>query len=145
MISGIVMVLTVIWVYQTALREKTENLLMWVGISAAVFLGVVTLFYFLDVGILESFRSSESTEGYERDLMSVGDRKNEGGFEGFKGVLVSTIFELLPAIAGFLAVAVLRAKFILKAALTPANLFSGIKETFVSIGGSFKSTAEKEE
>ncbi len=145
MISGIIMVFAVIWVYQTALREKTENLLFWVAVSGVVFLGVVGLFYFIDVATLESFRGSESTPGYERDLMSVGDRKNEGGFEGFKGVLLSTFFELMPAVAGFLAVAVVRVKFILKAAFTPANLFSGLSEMFASIGGSFKSTSAKEE
>jgi hypothetical protein len=145
MISGIVMLLTVIWVYRTALKEKTENMMFWVAGAAAIFLGVVAVAYFLDVATLEAFRDSKSTPDYERDLLSVGDRKNEGGFEGFGGVLLSTFFELMPAIAGFLVVAVLRVKFILKAAFTPANLFSGISETFSSIGGSFKSTAKEEE
>jgi hypothetical protein len=145
MISGIVMVLAIIWVYQTALKEKTDNLMLWVGLSAVAFLAVVVLFYFIDVATLETFRASESTEGYERDLMSVGDRKNEGGFEGARGVFLSTFFELMPAVAGFLAVAFIRTKFILKAALTPANLFSGLTEMFASIGNSFKTTATKEE
>lgn len=145
MIGGIVLVFAAIWVYQTALREKTENMLFWVAAAAVAFLLVQYVFVWLDIYILESFRGSESTAGYERDLMTVGDRKNEGGFEGGKGVLLSTFFELMPPIAGFLAVAAIRTKFILKAAFTPANLFSGIKEMFVSIGGSFKSTTEKEE
>jgi len=145
MISGIVMVFAVIWVYQTALKERTKNLLFWVAGAGVVFLGVVGLFYFLDIATLESFRSSESTPGYEKDLLSVGDRKNEGGFEGFKGVFLSTFFELMPAIAGFMAVAALRVKFLLKAAFTPANLFSGLSEMFASISGSFKSTTVKEE
>ena len=144
MITGIVMLLTVIWVYQTARREKTENMMMWVAGAAAVFLGVVALTYFFDVATLEAFRSSESTEGYERDLMSVGDRKNEGGFEGFKGIFLSTFFELMPAVTAFLTVAFLRVKFILKAAFTPVNLFSGISEMFSSIAASFKSTKEAE-
>lgn len=145
MIGGIVMVFAVIWAYQTAIKEKTENLLFWVAAAAVAFLVVQYAFVWLDIYILESFRGSESTEGYERDMVSVGDRKNEGGFEGFKGMFLSTFFELMPPIAGFLAVAAVRVKFILKAAFTPANLFSGITEMFVSIGGSFKSTATKEE
>lgn len=145
MIWGIVLVLTTIWVYQTALREKTENMMFWVAGSAAVFLAVVFVFVLLDVSILEAFRGSESTPGYERDVLTVGDRKNEGGFEGFKGVFLSIFSELMPAVAGFLVVAVLRAKFILKAAFTPANLFSGLGDMFSSIGQSFKSTATKEE
>jgi hypothetical protein len=51
------------------------------------------------------------------------------------------IFELLPPTAGVLAVAFIRTRFILKEALTPANLFSGIKEMFVSIKNSFKTTS----
>lgn len=145
MIWGIMLLLTTIWVYQTALKEKTENMMYWVAGCALVFLGVVFLFVLLDVSILEAFRSSESTAGYERDIVSVGDRKNEGGFEGFKGVFLSTFSELMPGIAGFLTVAAIRTKFILKAAFTPANLFSGLSDMFSSIGNSFKSTAAKEE
>lgn len=144
MISGIIMVLVVIWVYQTALKAKTDNLLFWVAASGVIFLGVVGIFYFIDVATLESFRSSESTPGYEKDLLSVGDRKNEGGFEGGKGILLSTFFELMPSVAGFFAVAAFRVKFILKTTFAPANLFSGISEMFVSIGGSFKSTAAQD-
>jgi hypothetical protein len=145
MISGAIMILVVIWFYQTARQQKVDNLLYWVAGAGLLFLGVVFLFDVLNVSILESFRGSESTEGYEKDLMSVGDRKNEGGFEGAKGVLLSSFFELVPSIAGFLAVAVLRVKFILKTSFTPANLFSGITELFVSIKNSFKSTAVNEE
>lgn len=145
MIWGIMLLLTTIWVYQTALKEKTENMMYWVAGSALVFLGVVFLFVLVDISILEAFRSSEGGADYERDIISVGDRKNEGGFEGFKGTFLSTFSELMPGIAAFLTVAFLRAKFILKAAITPANLFSGIGEMFSSIGQSFKSTSAKDE
>jgi hypothetical protein len=145
MISGIIMVFAVIWVYQAAIKQKTENLLFWVAAGGVVFFATLVLFDFLNVYILESFRGSESTAGYEKDLLSVGDRKNEGGFEGFKGVFLSVFFELMPPIAAFLSVAVFRAKFILKAAFTPANLFSGLGDMFISIGNSFKSTTAKEE
>ncbi len=145
MISGIVMVFAVIWVYQAALKQKTENLLFWVAAGGVVFFATLVVFDFLNVYILESFRGSESTAGYEKELLSVGDRKNEGGFEGVKGVFLSVFFELMPPVAAFLAVAVFRAKFILKAAFTPSNLFSGLTDMFNSVGGSFKSTATKEE
>jgi len=145
MIGGIVLVFATIWAYQTAIREKTENMLFWVAAAAVAFLVVQYAFVWLDIYILESFRGSESTAGYERDVLSVGDRKNEGGFEGFKGVFLSTFFELMPPIAGFLTVAAIRVKFILKAAFTPANLFSGLGDMFSSIGNSFKSTTTKEE
>jgi hypothetical protein len=144
MISGIVMVFAVIWVYQAAIKQKTENLLFWVAAAGVVFFATLVVFDFLNVYILESFRSGESTAGYEKDLLSVGDRKNEGGFEGFKGVFLSVFFELMPPLAAFLAVAVFRTKFILKASFAPANLLSGLGEMFVSIGNSFKSTDVEE-
>lgn len=145
MISGVVMVFAVIWMYQGAMKAKVENVLFWTAVGAVAFFATVALFDWLNVLILESFRGSESTPGYEKDLASVGDRKNEGGFEGFKGVLLSTFFELMPPLAGFLVVAFVRTKFVLKASLTPANLFSGLADMFSSIGASFKSTAVKEE
>ena len=41
MIWGIMLLLTTIWVYQTALKEKTENMLYWVAGCALVFLKAV--------------------------------------------------------------------------------------------------------
>ena len=85
---------------------------------------------------MEAFKADP--EGYERDLTSVGDRKNEGGFQGFWGVMMSLFFELFPPAAGFIAVALVKALVILKQPLTMANLFGGVKEMFVSIKNSFK-------
>lgn len=139
MIGGILMVLAVIWVYQTANKAKVSNPLMWVGIAAAVFFVVQMLLVQANVFILEAMRGSESSANYERDLLSVGDRKNQGGFQGIGGYLLSVFFELMPPIAGVLAVAVLRLKFITKESFSIGNLFSGIKEMFSSISQSFKS------
>ena len=132
MIGGIVMILVALWVYQSAMRANVSNVIMWVAISAAAFFVVQTLLVQFNIYILEAVRSSESGTGYEREILTVGDRKNEGGFQGFGGVLLSTFFELMPPIAGFLAVAVIRNKFILKEPMNIANLFSGIKESFKS-------------
>ncbi len=138
MIGGVIMVLCCIWVYQSLVRVNKENAAMWIAISAAVFFGVQFLLVDLNVYILEALK--DAPEGYERELTSVGDRKNEGGFQGFFGVLLSLFFELMPPFAGFLAVAFVRTKFILNEALTPANLFSGIKDMFSAIKQSFKET-----
>ena len=138
MIGGIIMILAVLWVYQTAMRAKTPNVLMWVAISAAVFFTVQMLLVQANVYILESIRASTGGSDYERDLLSVGDRKNQGGFQGFGGYLISVFFELMPPLAGFLAVAVMRVKFITKESFSVEHLFSGIKEMFKSISQSFK-------
>jgi hypothetical protein len=139
MIGGILMVLAVIWVYQSANKAKVPNPLLWVGVAAAVFFVVQMLLVQANVFILESIRGGEADANYERDLLSVGDRKNQGGFQGIGGYLLSIFFELVPPLAGILAVAFVRLKFITKESFSVGNLFSGIKEMFTSISQSFKS------
>ncbi|MBL1263772.1 hypothetical protein [Candidatus Methylomicrobium oryzae] len=138
MIGGILMVLAVIWVYQSVNKAKVSNPLMWVAIAAGVFFVVQMLLVQANVFILEAVRGSESSGDYERDLLSVGDRKNQGGFQGVGGYLLSVFFELMPPLAGVLAVAFVRLKFITKESFSIGNLFSGIKEMFTSISQSFK-------
>lgn len=138
MIGGIIMIFTVLWVYQSAVKVKSDKVLMWVAISAGVFFAVQMLLVQANVYILESIRGSGADSSYERDLLSIGDRKNEGGFQGAGGFLLSIFFELMPPIAGFLAVAVMRLKFITKESFNVSNLFGGIKDMFKSVAQSFK-------
>jgi len=138
MIGGIIMIFTVLWVYQSAVKVKSDKILMWVAISAGVFFAVQTLLVQANVYILESIRGSGADSSYERDLLSIGDRKNEGGFQGAGGFFLSVFFELMPPIAGFLAVAVMRLKFITKESFNISNLFGGIKDMFKSVVQSFK-------
>lgn len=138
MIGGIIMIFAVLWVYQSAMKAKSDKVLMWVAISAGVFFAVQMLLVQANVYILEALRGSEGGNSYERDLLSVGDRKNEGGFQGVGGFFLSVFFELMPPIAGFLAVAVVRLKFITKESFNMGNLFSGIKDMFKSVAQSFK-------
>ncbi|PPC90495.1 MAG: hypothetical protein CTY34_07570 [Methylobacter sp.] len=143
MIGGIIMIFAALWVYQSALKAKVSNVLMWVGVCVVAFFVTQTLLVQVNVYILELIRESESTAGYERDLTSIGDRKNEGGFQGVLGVLLSVFFELMPPLVAFLVVAIIRAKFVLKAGFSLDVLFGGFKEVFESIKQSFK-PAEKE-
>ena len=138
MIGGIIMVLALIWVYQSGTKAKVNNVIMWVMISAVVYWGSQFLLVGTSNYLIESMRATEGGEGYERDVISVGDRKNLGGFQGGKGTFVSVFFELFPPIAGFLLVALMRTKFMLKESLTKANLFSGLGDMFKSIKESFK-------
>lgn len=140
MIGGIVMIFVALWIYQSAMKAKTSNVMMWVAIGAVAFFVVQLGFIDINLYILESIRGSEGGSDYERDLTTVGDRKNEGGFQGFGGVLLSTYLELMPSIVGFLAAAFIRLKFITKEPLTVGNLFGGLKEMFQSIKQSFKTT-----
>jgi hypothetical protein len=133
------MILAVLWIYQSAIKAKVSNPLMWVAIGAGVFFVVQMLLVQANVFILESIRGSGADANYERDLLSIGDRKNEGGFQGVGGFLLSVFFELMPPLAGVLAVAFVRLKFITKESFSVGNLFGGIKEMFTSITKSFKS------
>lgn len=142
MIGGIIMIFVAVWVYQSAVKANVSNVLMWVGISVVAFFVVQTLLVQLNVYILESIRGSEANAGYERDLISIGDRKNQGGFQGAGGFLLSIFFELMPPLAGFLVVALIRTKLMLKEKISVTNLFSGLKELFQSIKQSFE-TADK--
>lgn len=142
MIGGIVMILVALWIYQSAMRAKTSNVIMWVAIGAVTFFVVQLGFIDLNLYILEAIRSGEGGSDYERDLISVGDRKNEGGFQGFGGVLLSVYLELMPSIVGVLAAALIRVKFITKEPITVGNLFGDVKEMFQSIKQSFKTAGQ---
>ena len=138
MIGGVIMVLTTIWIYQTLIKVKKGNTLLWVAGCAGLFLIMQFLFYTIDVEIVDALDGKDPSDAYERDLTSVGDRKTQ---EGVGGAILPRFLELLPPIAGFLSVAIVRLLFITKEALTPANLFSGLKDLFSSIKNSFKTSS----
>jgi len=132
MIGAIVMILAVIWIYQSAVKANTPNLMMWVGIAGAVFLASQVLLIDVNVYLLEAFRGSEGGKDYERDLASVGDRKNEGGFQGAGGVLLSMFLELMPPLVGLVIVGLIRLKFIINQPFALQILFSGLTDIFSS-------------
>ncbi len=137
MISGMVMIFVALWFYQSAVKAKLSNVLMWVAIGAIGFFVLQALLVNVNIYILESFRASEGGSGYE--AIQGADRKNEGDFLGFAGILKSLYLELSPSIVGFVAIAFVRLKFVTKESFSVANLFSGLKEMFQNIKHSFKS------
>lgn len=137
MISGMVMILVALWFYQSAVKAKVGNVLMWVAIGAIGFFALVWVLQSVNIYILESLRASEGGSGYE--AIQGADRKDPGDFLGFAGVLKSLYFELSPSIISFVAIAFVRLKFITKESFSVGNLFGGIKEMFQAIKQSFKS------
>ena len=137
MISGMVMIFVALWFYQSAVKAKASNVIMWVAIGAVGFFVLQLLLVNVNIYILESFRASEGGAGYE--AIQGADRKNEGDFLGFAGILKSLYLEISPSIVGFLAIAFVRLKFITKESFSVANLFGGLKEMFQNIKQSFKS------
>ncbi len=138
MIGGLIGILTLIWVYQTATKANVNNVMMWVIVCTVVYMASQFILIGAANYLVESMRAAQGGEGYERDVLSVGDRKNMGGFQGGKGIFMSVFFELFPPIAGFMLVALVRTKFVLKESITKDNLFSGIGAMFKSIKDSFK-------
>jgi hypothetical protein len=136
MISGMVMIFVALWFYQSAMKAKATNVMMWVAIGAVGFFALVWAMQSINIYILESLRASEGGTGYE--AVQGADRKNAGDFLGFAGILKSLYFELSPSIISFLAIAFVRLKFITKESFSVANLFGGIKEMFLVIKQSFK-------
>lgn len=138
MIGGIVMVLTVIWVYQSLMKAKKGNVLFWVAGCAALFFASEFIAQIFCIEIIDALGGKDIGGEYDPSLVEVRDRKTS---EGPGGTIMPIICELLPSIAGFMIVAVIRTLFIMKESLTPANLFSGVKEMFASIKNSFKSSS----
>ena len=136
MISGMVMIFVALWFYQTAVQANVSNVLMWVAIGAVGFFILQLLLVNLNIYILESFRANEGGAVYE--AVQGADRKNEGDFLGFAGILKSLYLEVSPSVIGFLAIAVARLKFLTKEGFSVGNLFSGLKEMFLNIKQSFK-------
>lgn len=137
MIGGVVMVLVAIWAYQSLMKVKKPNVLLWVAGCAAVFFATEFLTQIFCIEIIDALGGKDIGGEYDPTLTDVGDRKTQ---EGAGGWFMPVVCELLPSAAGVLVVAVIRTQFILKETLTPANLFSGIKEMFVSIKDSFKTS-----
>ena len=138
MIGGVVMILTAIWVYQTLIKVKKTNLLYWVAGAALLFFTTEFVSQLFCIEIIDALNGKDIGGNYEPGLTDIGDRKTqELAGDNF---LMSFVCELMPTILGVLAVAVVRTLFITKEALNVANLFSGIKELFISIKDSFKTT-----
>jgi uncharacterized membrane protein len=147
MIGAMVMIFVAIWIYQSAIKNNTGNAIMWACLAAGVFMIAQLLLVNFQVFLLEEKRGGEYDHNYERDLTSVGDRKNEGGFQTGGGVFLSLFLEFMPPLVGLLLAAVIRAVFMLKQGISVNTLFGGIIEMFVeafqSMLNSFKEGIKK--
>lgn len=138
MISGIVMVLVAIWIYQTMMKARKGNVLIWVaGLSLAFFFAVFIAQVFC-IEIIDALGGQDIGDNYDRDLTSVGDRRTQENAGGF---FINSLCELFPSFAGVVLVGIVRTLVILKEPLTVGNVFSGLKEVLMSIVNSFKTTA----
>ena len=135
MIGGVIMILVAIWVYQSLIKAKTGNLLWWVAGCAALFFATEFLTELFCIETIDALGGKDIGGDYDPSLTDARDRKTQ---EGPGGLFMPFLCEVLPSLFGIVAVGFVRTKLILKESLTPANLFSGIKELFISIKNSFK-------
>lgn len=172
MIGGIIMVLVAIWIHQTAVRVKMPNALLWTAGAAVIFFVTQFVLIEVNIGLFDlggskteskamqssSDKACEPVDASDKpkadkdgdmgglnsncSVVHGADRQDEERYQGFGGVLKSLYFELFPQILSFLLIAFLRLKYITKEELSAANLFSGLKEMFVSIKDSFKASAQ---
>jgi len=139
MFGGVLSILIAIWIYRTAVQNKTGNVLFWAAGGAILFFVVQLLFYNVNIMLIDIFDGNDIGGDYDRDLTSINDRKDGGIAEGgFLSTLLGIIFELFPLFMGWLSVAFIRTRVMLKQALNFSNLVGGIKEMFISIKNSFK-------
>ena len=52
MISGMIMVFIAIWLYQSAMKAKIDNAILWVGGGAILFFFLVFLFQYININML---------------------------------------------------------------------------------------------
>jgi hypothetical protein len=143
MIGGILMILVAVWIFQSVKQVKKPNGLFWIAGCAAVFFAVQWLLVQLNIIIIDTYQGEDISSTYDRDITSIGDR-NTTNEQGTGGMFLNILYELFPPFGAFLTVAFIRTKFIMNEPLTVKNLFSGIKELFISIKDSFKSAANED-
>lgn len=141
MFGGVLTILIAIWVFSTATHAKTGKVIYWTAGAVVLFLVVQYLFVQLNILIIDGYGSDVGGD-YDRDLTDIGARNTNGGGiqEGFFGTVLGILFELLPLFMGWLCVAFIRVKYMLKQELSLKNLVSGITNMFVSIKNSFKTS-----
>ncbi|WP_428356942.1 hypothetical protein [Methyloprofundus sp.] len=144
MFGGVLTILIAIWTFRTAVQAKTGNVLLWTAGAAVLFIVVQVLFYNINIFIIDGFGNDVGGD-YDRDLTDIGDRITSSGGsggiqEGFFGTVLGILFEIMPLFMGWLSVAFVRTKYILKQDLKISNLTSGITDVFIAIKNSFKTS-----
>lgn len=139
--GGIIAILVAIWVYRTALEHKTGNVFYWVAGSFVVFLLAQFLAIQFNGMIIEMFDTDTTAEYDTAGGLKARDNSDTAGLQsGTGGSLIGVIFELLTWILPFFVVAILRQLIMLKQSFSLMGLFDGLKEMFISIKNSFKTS-----
>lgn len=139
--GGIIAIFIAIWIYRTAIEHKTGNALYWVAGSFIVFLVVQFLAIQFNGMIIEIFDTDISSEYDTAGGLNAIDDSSTGLQTGTVGTFIGITFELLTWIIPFFVVAITRQLYMLKQSFSFMGLFGGIKEMFISIKDSFKTSS----
>ena len=144
--GGIIAILIAIWIYRTAVEHKTGNAFYWVAGSFVMYLFVQFVMIKFNLMIIETFDTDISNEYDSAGGLNARDNSDTAGIQsGTGGTVIGIIFELLPWIVPFFATAITRQMFMLKRAFNFMGLFDGIKEMFIAIKNSFKTSSSEPE
>jgi hypothetical protein len=140
--GGLISILIAIWIYKTALQNKTGNAVLWVAASVVIFLVLQVLMIYFNAMIIDSFDTDVSAEYDKAGGLNARDNSDTAGLQsGSGGTFIGIIFEFLPWVVPFFVVALLRQMVMLKQSFSFKGLFDGIPEMFISIKNSFTSTS----
>ncbi len=139
--GGLIAIFIAIWIFRTAVQEKTGNTLFWVAGSFVIFLALqVTMIYF-NAMIIEMFDGDVSYAYDNAGGLNARDNSDTAGLQsGTGGTLIGILFELLPYLVPVFVITVLRQVVMLKQAFNPKELFKGTKSALLSIKDSFKTS-----
>lgn len=140
-LGGLISILIAIWIYRTAIEAKTGNAVMWVAGSVVVFFAMQMVMIYFNKAIIETFDGNVSSEYDSAGGLNTRNNSNTASLQsGGGGTFIGIIFELLPLVVPFFVIAVIRQLLLLKQSFSFMGLFSGIKEMFIGIKDSFKTS-----
>lgn len=145
MIGGVFIVLVAVWMYQAAVKAGKENALLWVVIGCVVFFVVQLVLVKLSSTLAEMTMAATSVDIGTANSSEFAERAkliNSEETGGFRAFFLFLIADVLPPLFGVVAVGLVRTIFVLKEKVTIKNIFGGIKEMFVDIGKSFKTSQQ---
>jgi len=139
--GGLIAIFIAIWVFRTAVQAKIDNKLLWVAGSFVVFLAIQVSMIYFNAMIIETFDSDISATYDSAGGLNARDNSDTAGLQsGTGGSIIGILFELLTWTVPFLTIAAIRLVVMLKQPFNVKELFSGTKETLLSIKDSFKTT-----
>ena len=143
--GGIISILIAIWVFRTAREAKIGNALFWVAGSFVIYLAATVMMINFNIMIIETFDTDISVEYDTAGGLDARNQSDTAGLQtGPGGTFIGILFELLPFLVPFFIIAVMRQMVMLKQPFALNGLFGGIKEMFISIKNSFKTSETPE-